>query len=93
MVGCSRGFLFGENLEASLSLLESDSFDESPESASVVTEKSCEMQTVEHEAHSCIEFTKTMLSSLLFSLSQSYNWPYPLMQSSLTFLPTLVPPI
>ena len=66
MAGCSRGFLFGENLEASLSLLESDSFDESPESASVVTEKSCEMQTVEHEAHSCIEFSKTMLSSLLF---------------------------
>ena len=42
MAGWSRDFLFGENLEAILSLLKSDSLDESPEVASVVADTSSE---------------------------------------------------
>lgn len=46
----SADFLFGEDLEAILSLTESDSFDESLESASMVTETSSELQIEEPEA-------------------------------------------
>lgn len=46
----SADFLFGEDLEAILSLTESDSFDESLESASMVTERSSELQIEEPEA-------------------------------------------
>lgn len=42
----SADFLFGEDLEAILSLTESDSFDESLESASMVTETSSELQNL-----------------------------------------------
>ena len=50
IVASSADFLFGEDLEAILSLTESDSFDESLESASMVTERSSELQIEEPEA-------------------------------------------
>ena len=43
MTGSSTDFLLGEVLEAIISLIEPESFDESPDSASVVTEISYEM--------------------------------------------------
>ena len=49
--GCSADFLFDEDLEAILCLVESDTFDESLESASMVTETSSKIQTEEPEAH------------------------------------------
>ena len=51
MTGSSTDFLFSEDLETILSLIVSDSFDESPESASMVTETSSEMPTEEFGAH------------------------------------------
>lgn len=42
MAGSSTDFLFGEDLKAIISLIESDSIDESLDSQSVIMETSCE---------------------------------------------------
>lgn len=51
MTGSSTDFLFGELLEAFLSLTESYSFNKSSDFASLVLETSSEIQTGEPEAH------------------------------------------
>ena len=63
MGGSSTDFLFNEDLEEILSLIESDSLAESPESVSMVTKISCEMQNEEPEARSFTEVSKTFKSS------------------------------
>ena len=59
MAGSTTEFPFNENLDATLSLIESVSFDKLPESASIVTETSFEMQNEEPEAHLCTRCFKT----------------------------------
>ena len=49
MVESSTDFLFGEDLKTAIFLAESDSCDESPETASMVQETPLEMQTEETE--------------------------------------------
>ena len=67
--------LFGEDIETILSLIESDSFDEAPGNASMVTETSSQMHTEESEAHSCTERSKTFNTSreLQRHFSSKYN--------------------
>lgn len=59
MTGSNTNFLIGEDLEITLSLIESGSFEESPENASMVTETSPEMQNEEYDAHLRTECFKT----------------------------------
>lgn len=59
MTGSNTNFLIGEDLETTLSLIESGSFEESPENASMVTETSPEMQNEEFDAHLRTECFKT----------------------------------
>ena len=63
MAESSAHFLFGEGLEAVLSLTDTDSFDESPDFSSMVSETSSEMQTEEPEADSNTECSKTFNTS------------------------------
>ena len=63
MAGSSTDFLSGKGLEATCSFTESDSFDDSPESASMVTETCSEMQNEESESDSCTEFSKAFKTS------------------------------
>ena len=69
----STDFLFGKCLETIFSFTESDSFNKSPESASVVTGTCSEMRTEEPEPQSCTECPKVFNSSrgLHFSSKQS----------------------
>lgn len=59
MTGSNTNFLIGEDLEITLSLIESGSFEESPENASMVTETPPEMQNEEYDAHLRTECFKT----------------------------------
>lgn len=59
MTESNTNFLIGEDLEITLSLIESGSFEESPENASMVTETSPEMQNEEYDAHLRTECFKT----------------------------------
>ena len=63
MVESSTDFLFGEDLKTVILLTESDSCDESPETALMVEETPFEMQTEETETHLPIEWSKTFKSS------------------------------
>ena len=84
MAGHITDFLFGEDLEAVLSLVESDSSNKT--SKSMVTETS-EMQTEETEAQSFMKYFKTYFRRLHYCQS------HPLTQSSVPFLSTSLPPI
>ena len=84
MAGHITDFLFGEDLEAVLSLVESDSSNKT--SKSMVTETS-EMQTEETEAQSFMKYFKTYFRRLHYCQS------HPLTQSSVPFWSTSLPPI
>ena len=63
MAGSSTDFLSGKGLEAIFSFTESDSFDDSPQSASMVTETCWEMQTEESDSDSRTECSKAFKTS------------------------------
>ena len=73
MVESSTDFLFGEDLNTVLSLTESDSCGESPETASMVQETPFEMQTEETETHLPMEWSKTFKSSKGLQLIKTHQ--------------------
>ena len=57
-MGSSTDFLLGDDLDATSSLIEPDSFNQSPECASMVTKTFSEMYSEKLETHSCTECSK-----------------------------------
>ena len=71
MGGSSTDFLFGEDLETILSLIES------PESASMVTLTSSEMQTDKLQSHLYTECSKTFMTSRdFFTANPTHSHSY-----------------